>query len=377
MKKNLRLLFICILTFLGYTTARAESTAVKDEKARTYVFIRPDPGNPPHPFFDEFESAMRAATQSLGDKLEVRYANTDHYRMLEQITEAANTQPKPDAIVFMAMRSNGEQALTILEKAGVHGFIINAGLTDEQYQKAGAPRSHFKYWLGEMLPDDVAAGKILAQNLYEKAIAANPSLKETGVKMLAIEANPGDGASILRTQGLQEYAAQQPNLEILQIVRGQWEQEKAKELTAHMLKRYERIDVIWAASDAMAVGGAQAAIEHGLSPAKNVFIGGVDWSQQGFEEIVKSTLSASAGGHILEGAWAAIVLHDYFNGHDFEGQEGLRMKSPMYIADHGNLNEIRGKMGARNWDKMDFKSFSKAYNPEIKAYNFSILATPQ
>jgi ABC-type sugar transport system substrate-binding protein len=318
---------------------------------------------------------MQAAAKSLGCTFEVVYSNNDHFVWLNAIKEAATAAEKPDAIVTLVMKGHGKEALDIFESTKVYGFLVNAGLSEEQYKEFGAPRSTYKYWLGEMMPDDKGAGEKLAAALYEAALKKGLAGQNGKVAGIGIAANPSDGASVERQAGLEGFAVGHPDIELLQVIKAKWERPTAKMMTEHMLRRYANIRIVWSASDAMALGAAEAITEKGAHPGKDILLGGVDWSTEGFDAIKKGTLTASVGGHVMEGAWAAIVLFDYLNGIDFAASEGLRMQSPMYVADAGNVDAIRGKINAGNWEKIDYKTFSKFYHPDIKKYNFTLLDT--
>ncbi len=73
----------------------------------------------------------------------------------------------------------------------------------------------------------------------------------------------------------------------------------------------------------------------------------------------------------LQGGWALILLHDYLQGFDFV-EESLSF--PSY--NQPSIQHIAPKplktFQANNWSKIDFKQFSKRYNPELKQYNFSL-----
>jgi ABC-type sugar transport system substrate-binding protein len=192
---------------------------------------------------------------------------------------------------------------------------------------------------------------------------------------VGVAANLSDGASVERRAGLAEFTTEQPHMNVPQVVNAKWERSTAKMMMSHLMDRYSDIRAVWSASDAMALGAGEAVTEKNLKPGKDVLLGGVDWSAEGFDAIKSGALTASAGGHVMEGAWAAVILFDYFHGVDFDKSEGLRMKSPMYIADASNVDLIRGKINADNWKKIDYKQFSKFYHPEIKKYNFTLFDT--
>ena len=73
----------------------------------------------------------------------------------------------------------------------------------------------------------------------------------------------------------------------------------------------------------------------------------------------------------LQGGWALILLHDYLQGFDF-AEEGLSFSSYNQPSIHQVTPQQLKVFQADNWRKIDFKQFSKRYNPELKYYNFSL-----
>ena len=73
----------------------------------------------------------------------------------------------------------------------------------------------------------------------------------------------------------------------------------------------------------------------------------------------------------LQGGWALILLHDYLQGFDFV-EESLSFPSYNQPSIHPIAPKPLKTFQANNWSKIDFKQFSKRYNPELKQYNFSL-----
>jgi ABC-type sugar transport system substrate-binding protein len=357
-----KILLLCLLGLSLPLPAKADD-------ARRIVFVTPE-RTAYHPFWSEFQNAMQAAVEDLGDTFETRYADNDHFHWLEVVKQTASE--KPAAIVTLVMKGHAKELLDIVEAAKVPLFIVNAGLTEEQYRDLGQPREKYKYWLGEMTPDDEGAGRMLADYLYKASAKANLAGADGRVSAIGIDANGSDGASVMRKAGLDAALAAEPKLNMLQVVKAKWERPTAKKMAGLLLGRYPDIRMIWSASDAMALGAAEAFAEQGKIAGKDVLLGGVDWSTEGFEAIRKGTMTASVGGHVMEGAWAAVILYDYFHGVDFK-DIGLRMKSPMHVVDKGNVDIISQRINAENWKKTDYKKFSRFLNPENKTYNFTLL----
>ncbi|MCP4121912.1 MAG: hypothetical protein GY751_09180, partial [Bacteroidetes bacterium] len=88
-------------------------------------------------------------------------------------------------------------------------------------------------------------------------------------------------------------------------------------------------------------------------------------------------LAVSVGGHYAEGAWAIILLYDYLKGYDFASFESTVFSTKM--ADHASssfaeLGDLSQKLTEEHMSTMNFKQFSRAYNPSLKQYNFEFKA---
>ena len=65
------------------------------------------------------------------------------------------------------------------------------------------------------------------------------------------------------------------------------------------------------------------------------------------------------------------MLYDYHHGKDF-ADEGLEQNRSMFILfTPEEARRFQQLFGAQNFDKVDFKKFSKFLNPAIKKYDFS------
>lgn len=144
--------------------------------------------------------------------------------------------------------------------------------------------------------------------------------------------------------------------------------------TTALMKRYPQTRVLWAASDAMALSMADAARAQGRTPGKDIFIGGIDWSDAGLAAVQQGDLVASLGGHFMEGGWVMVLLHDYHHGLDFSASLGSTIRSDMQIINKKNVLAYRKNFGGKNWDSIDFRKFSRVLNPGLKKYDFSLKA---
>ncbi len=318
-------------------------------------------------FFSLVVDFMGEACKDLGMNMEPYYANGNHLLMVKQVEEVLNREDRPEALVFINFKNIGHKIVKLAEKAKTPVFLINSALDPEKAM--GKPREKYKYWIGEMLPDDVGAGYKLAKELIKRA---TPD-EDGNIHMVAIEGERTTGASAARVQGLNLALEEYDNIILHQTVAGNWVKDRAKFQFKLLRKRYPQTTVFWTASDGMAIGVAEGAKALNLKLGSEVITGGVDWANEGIEAVAKGDIVASFGGHVMEAGWAAVLLHDYFHGYDFS-TEAVSMQDAMSVANIDNIDAFRTKFTRENWHHIDFRSFSKVYNPSMEKYDFSMEA---
>lgn len=310
----------------------------------------------------------KTVAKSLEIDFDVFPALENQVRMTYILHKVINGSRKPDAIIIHNYKNMLTYWLTLTNNAEIPTFVITESFLDNKRKLGLIPRKKYKYWIGEMKPNDYKVGYELAQRLAQKAHPDN----QNKIKMLAFEGVQSDIASIERIRGLKKAVKENKNLLLLEIITAKWKQDIAKQqfIIAKEFK-HQDISAVWAANDIMAVGIIEGAERLKIKLGKELIVGGVDWSPEAIPKIRNGELYTSAGGHIFEGGWAVIKLYDYLNGIDFI-QEGLITDTPMHFITKENLNNYEKILNTKNWSKIDYKNLSKAYNPKLKKYKFSV-----
>lgn len=340
-------------------------TSNTPKKELRFLLLRPDDN---HPFWVLFQSAMASACKDLGCTLDVKLANWDSFKMVEDAAALKNSPQKPDVVFFQSFKENGEQIIKALQEAQVDGFLINAGLTPEQSTNMGKPREKYSHWIGQMLPDDSGAGAAGAEALYKEA-KSKGYVKDGKIQIAAIEGISTDGASIERLKGLHSVMEKHPDIDLLQVVQGKWDKAISEKVSMGLLKRYPDLHVIWSAGDPIAMGVISGSAK---TPGSNVITAGVDWAPEALDAIENGTLVGSAGGHFMEGAWAAVLAYDYKNGIDFSKAYGLELKSSMGFLNKNNIAQYKAKFGKGDFDAIDYKTLSQFYGAKPGSHKFDI-----
>ncbi|MBF0441003.1 MAG: ABC transporter substrate-binding protein [Oligoflexales bacterium] len=316
---------------------------------------------------------MQAACNDLDCKFTQYWAERDRNKMIQQLKEALSGSDKPDVAFFQSLKENGPQLLQLCEDAKVHAFIFNAGFVDKLKKQYGGPREKFKYWLGQMLPNDERAGYDVAKTLFKIARSKGAVGPDKKINVIGLEGNVSDFASIERVKGLKKAAGEEKDVVLHQVISAFWDREKAKGSVPDMLKRYPNTNAVWAANDPMALGAIDVIPASTRKLNKDIVVGSVDWIPEALESIKKDELSVSVGGHFMEAAWVIVLMADYYNGVDFAKTEGVDMQSQMGTLTKENVELYSKNLGSgTNWEAIDFKRFSKHYNKSVKKYDFTM-----
>ncbi len=308
-------------------------------------------------FWTTFASYTQTASNSIGLNIEVHDAKENPETMLNQADRVC--RQGIDAIIFMNFQGIGESILQIAEKYKTPAFLVNTSFKVNTF----APRGKYPHWIGELTANDKQAGTLLARRLAEIA-------EKKGIKALNIFAFQGrekDIASILRMEGLKTFIVATDNAELVATEPANWDREQAKAIFRRVLLSHPQINVVWAANDRMAQGAAEAVRE--LEIEKPMVYGGINWGLDALRALDRGVIDIDVGGHIFDGALAAIMVFDYLNGYDF-ANEKMRFTSNMVTITRNNINKFNAIFVRPGM--IDFRSLSKTHNPKRLQYNFDL-----
>ncbi|MCL9779985.1 ABC transporter substrate-binding protein [Vibrio sp. S4M6] len=330
------------------------------------VFI--NPGSKEDPFYRLVDRFMRASAEDLGIHLEVIYGSRNHILSKNEALKVLLRDKLPDYIFLINIKKNMLDVIPRANQQGVKVFMFNGGLLAEDREKYGFPESKYPNWIAEYVPDEIQAGYILAKNLIDKALAEGLTDKD-GTLYIAGIGGTRKTTSELRIEGLRRAVSEYPNVKIVKLAYGYWEKDKAKFIAEQVLKQTPKLSVIWNASDGMALGAAEAIVGMGKVPNKDVLVGGIDWAAVAVDEVNKGTLSSTVGGHFMDGGWGIVMVHDYHRGYPIQNVLG---QSKFSMLTDDNVAEYIKYFGKGDFSGIDFKRFSKAHNPELRIYDFSL-----
>lgn len=347
--------------------------AAKAPKKISVTFL--NPADPKHEFWNTVTSFMQAAGEDLGIDIRVHYTKTEqqHMENYKDLKKDFEENKKPDYLVMQYARGGtSEKIMKMANEANVKTMIFNTDIPEEDQEKIGKPRGKFPNWIGHIYPDDEKAGFDLAKALIKAARKKAKIPAKEKIEVVGISGDYLSSAAHLRNIGLRS-AVKESNDLLRRLVFADWKKDVATKKTEFLIKRYPNARVFWSASDLMSLGIIEGIKNSGKNPAKHhIVTGGVDWMPDALDAIRDGHVTASIGGHFMEGGWLMVLLYDYHHGKDFAKSEGLSIQSRMNIIDQSNVRDYLKNFKDRKWERIDFKKLSKVLNPRVKKYDFSL-----
>lgn len=316
-------------------------------------------------FWNNLEQVTQAAGNDLNLNIQIYVTDGSTgwlARKLEEVTSSAN---KPDAVLFPSSDRPDSEYLEIIQKNEVPAIVYNTPLNTDQ---VGMPREKYSYWIGQITPHDVEAGYNLAKKLITDAREQNPNEE---ILIYAVTGEKGNKAAEDRLTGLKQALNDYSGVRLVNSNYTNWSDQAATDKTAAALENNPGIDVFWSATDQMALAISELLRNRGRTINEDTFVGGIDWMHRALEAVADGELTASVGGHLIEGGWACVLLFDYFNGADFKS-ESVVMKTPMSVIDESKVEDYLPLFGPDKWGRINFTVYSKARNSYLKNYKFKL-----
>ncbi|OZG75420.1 hypothetical protein BTA51_03335 [Hahella sp. CCB-MM4] len=319
-------------------------------------------------FWGDVDNFMQAAARQLNIDLTILHGNRDVFRTLEMGERIGRSKQPTDFIILVNEANTGPRLLELTAARKIPTIMILSDLTRAQKQIYGSPREQFSHWLGSLVPDNHWVGYHTARQMHQVMQKAKPDQKR--FKWFAISGDTVTPASTLREAGMRDYVNEHPDIDLVNVVYGEWNELKATDLARALLKRSTDIDGIWTANDHMAFGTIIALDEYGLEPGKDVFIGTVNSSEKVLKYLDEGVISALGAGHFTAGGWALLLAYDYSHGYDAMAKQQV-LKQSLFDIIQPNTDAFR-ILRSRDWDQFPIVSFSRFHNPDWKGYEFSL-----
>lgn len=360
---KLPLLFtVTSLILLSPTSALSQPKKPSVKKSPTIMLAIPNPRG--FPFWVRVRNFARVVGKNLEIDLQiVTFDGPENKRFhyTDRIEKEIKANGKPDFIVSMLWLNGHTNIFNLADHYKIPLITINGNFGQQDEVKL-IPRKHHQYWYGHIAPDDFQAGFKLAEHII-KSHGNKPG------NLIAIAGDPYSVPSLERLAGLNKALSNHPNIKLNKTIYTDWTSYSSKNQTLALIDK-QPIDLIWTASDFIAQGAIKA-VEQKQGNLQAMQIGSIDWNQEGINLIKSRQLDVSYGGHFIEAGIALILAFDTLNGHDFESDLGVQIKTEMNIMHHGNVTDIGNILDFAHWKNLDFKHLTKTYNKDLKNYQLN------
>ena len=289
----------------------------------------------------------RSAAEDLGLDFETVFSGPGRKEQFDTVSRRIETGRLPDYILLVNYRGGAEIMLQRVNDAGIGAFLINADISEEEAARIRGPREKLPHWIGRLIPDDEQAGYDLATTLFDAARRRHPG-KELSV--VGLSGSYASTAATKRNDGLRRAVADNPDVELKQLVSARWSRQVSRDKYRLLKNRYGMFDVAWVANDMMAA----EVMDEIENAGDDTVVGGMDWTAEALDAVSEGRMSASMGGHFLDIGLAMAVLKQYDQGCDFaEGRESPSLSSVLSPITP-ETEKIHAFLREQDWDKLDF-----------------------
>lgn len=353
-----------------FSAAVSANAAEADNRVKPHIaFINPGYGD--SGFWKDVSDTMQAAADQFGFGLTIFDSDRDWARMAENANRVFAMDPAPDYIIAVNEHQQGTRIVLEAQEHGIPILMLLNDLTEAQKQRYGRPGKELTQWIATLTPDNERAGFEIARSLVSAARDAKHGRRPGNICLLSLAGDSLTPASLQRLDGLDLALQRYRVLKEQRRLVVNWSFDEAYRRTADWIAKGGCLDAVWAANDAIALGAVKAIEEAGMVAGKDVFVGGLNWSAEGLENVGNGKMTMTHGGHFLAGAWIMVVLKDYL-----QGVERLR-KNPeisfrMQSITPDNIETYKKVLGSRDWDQIDFSQFSLVGKPQQRDYQFGI-----
>jgi len=225
-----------------------------------------NPGSEDDSFWGDVDKLMQFAASKLDLSLDIIHSDRNHFKMITQLDSLLKSNTSfPTHIILVNEKQSAIKMLQMLYKHPVYVQLILNDISLQERESLLKDPHWQTYLLPAIIPDNYAIGAETAKTLLSR-------LENKKAKVLLISGDKSTPASVQRTQGANDYFFMQPNVTVTQTVYGQWSEDIAYRQTLTLLTRYPELNLIWTASDNMAVGVVKALREKGLEAGRWLWV---------------------------------------------------------------------------------------------------------
>ncbi|CAI2507406.1 D-galactose/ D-glucose-binding protein [Serratia ficaria] len=150
--------------------------------------------------------------------------------------------------------------------------------------------------------DEIEAGRLQMQYLAE-LVKDRKSVNVAIMKGLL-----SNDATRFRTLGAKEVIAKHPNMHVILEDTAKWMREDGMNLMNNWILSGDKIDILSANADEMAIGAAMAIKSNGMTIGKDILVGGTDGGPNGLQAIKKGMLTVTVFQDAKSQAYGAVDM---------------------------------------------------------------------
>ncbi len=214
-----------------------------------------------------------------------------------------------DYIVFTAIVTTGwDEVLSEVKEAGIPLVLI-----DRFPETSFKDDSWYTTYFGGDFPEEGARAARWIVN-YMKSIGRG----DEDINIVRLEGTTGADAQVGRSKGFDEEIAKHSNFKVVASQSGNFTSAEGQAVMESFLKSVDKIDVLWAENDNMALGAIEAIKAAGKKPGEDIIIVGCDGVKLAFEAIVNGEMNCTVECTPLMGARVVEVIKGLENGEVFD-----------------------------------------------------------
>ena len=244
-------------------------------------------------------SALTVAFSQIGQESDWRTANTDN---VNAAIEAAGWE-----LVYSDGQQKQENQIAALRSFITQGvdYILFTGVVNTGWEEVltEVNEAEIPLILLDRIPDCAdqidyvaAFGGDFIEEGYRMVKWAGEYMKTIGMEtanVVIMEGTTGASAQVDRTTGNLKALAEYPNMTLVGQQSGNFTRAEGQAVMESWLKSIEKIDILFAQNDDMALGAIDAIKAAGLVPGKDIIIVGCDSVKAAFEAIVAGEMNAT------------------------------------------------------------------------------------
>lgn len=246
--------------------------------------------------------SIKSAAQEYGIELKFSDAQQKQENQIKAIRSFI--AQKVDVIAFSPVVESGwETVLKEAKTAGIPVILIDRGVDIEDDS----------LWVSFMGSDFVEEGRRAARWLVEFMEGKGRGSEE--INIVELQGTVGSAPAIDRKTGFEEILKDHSNYKIIKSQTGDFTRALGKEVMEAFLKSDgDKIDVLFAHNDDMAIGAIQAIEEYGKKPGEDIIIVSIDAVKGAFEAMIAGKLNCTVECSPLLGPQLMEAVQDIMAG---------------------------------------------------------------